>query len=639
MTERQTATDASAGSSPGVTPGARLEVEKLRVVIAENGADVIDDVSFTVRSGETLGLVGESGSGKSTVAVALLGYARRGLWIAGGQVRIDGQNVLALPSNAMRALRGTHVAYVPQDPSSALNPALKVGSQLRAVLRSHSGGAATDERVTELLEAVSLPAGRILDAYPHQLSGGQQQRVVLAMGFSLRPAVIVLDEPTSGVDVTTQRHILDTVRVLCSSYGVAAIFVSHDLAVTGELVDHVAVMYAGRIVELGRARDVFGDPSHPYTRGLLRAVPSAVESRAIVGLQGHPPRPGDRPSGCFFAPRCTFVQERCIAAQPPLVARGTRAHEVRCVRVAELTAYSTAHDDRPVDRTIGSDAATEVLLEVTDLSASYGRTPVLEGIALTVNAGECLAIVGESGSGKTTLAQCVVGLHNRFSGEVRLSGLPVPCRARDRSGEQLRAIQYVFQNPFSSLNPRRSVQQILEQPLERFSSLNRKERTARLIAALEDAALDGEFRHRYPPDLSGGERQRVAIARALVVGPALIVCDEITSALDVSVQAAVIETLRRLQSERHVALIFITHNLALMHQFADRILVMRSGRVVEAGAAKALLEHPQDNYTQRLLRDIPHDPGQRARAALRPISAGAPSHDTTVPAIVEEAGR
>jgi peptide/nickel transport system ATP-binding protein len=602
MTEATTPADrAAAGPAP------RLVVQGLRVAITVSRADVVEDVSFALRAGQTLGLVGESGSGKTTVALALMGYARRGLTISGGRVLVDGQDLLSMPRQRLRAMRGSRVAYVPQDPSSALNPGLTIGTQLGEVLSkrasSDRAGLSGQPRLAEVLGEVRLDRAGVLDAYPHELSGGQQQRVMLAMAFALRPAVIVLDEPTTGLDVTTQRHVLDTIRQMCASRGVAGIFVSHDLAVVSELVDDVAVMYAGRLVEVGPKQAVLGTSAHPYTRALLRAVPSPDRSRVLVGLGGSPPQPGARPSGCCFAPRCTFVQERCAAFPLPMVAVAGGSHAVRCVRASELPA--TAAQDGPVNAPAAPSASAAAMLSVSHLSASYGKLPVLDDVTLALNPGECLAIVGESGSGKTTLARCMIGLHHRWSGEVTLNARPLERSVRARPADAVRAIQYIFQNPYGSLNPRKRVHQILEQPLTRFFSLSADARLRRIIAALEDASLDCDFLSRTPGELSGGERQRVAIARALLVEPQIMVCDEITSALDVSVQAAIVEVLRRLQDERGLALVFITHNLALVRSIGQRVLVMRDGRVIEAGDTEALLEHPQCEYTQQLLTDIP----------------------------------
>jgi peptide/nickel transport system ATP-binding protein len=581
----------------------RLVVEDLRVVVKRSGDDVVDEVSFAIEAGEVLGLVGETGSGKTTVALALAGHARRGLSIAGGRVLLEGRDVLTLSASALRHVRGRQIAYVPQDPSSALDPARRVGVQLAEALRVH--GDRRDEvanRLGEVLAEVRLDSSReFLRCYPHQLSGGQQQRITLAMAFACRPALIVLDEPTTGLDVTTQRHVLETMRTLCRSYGVAAVYVSHDLAVVAELVSSVAVMYAGRLVELGDVQDVFFSPAHPYSRRLLRAVPSAGRAEVLQGIEGTPPRPGQRPPGCSFAPRCSLVLPACNEGPPPAVelADGRR---VRCLRAgeAELPA-SSAEALVPEDSSTGEACA----LRVEGLVAAYGSTEVLHGVDLLVPSRRCVALVGESGSGKTTLARCVVGLHSNCSGELHFGDERLPPGYRHRSEKAHRGIQFVFQNPYTSLDPRRTVGQIVERPLEHFGESSRSEREAKVVAALEDAALSAEFLNRYPDQLSGGERQRVAIARALVVEPDLLVCDEVTAALDVSVQAAIVELLRRLQAERGLAMLFITHNLALVRSIAQDVVVLANGVVVERGSVEQVLQRPSDAYTIQLLEDVP----------------------------------
>ena len=580
----------------------RLEVRDLDVRIGAAGPDVVSKIGFEVPAGEVLGLVGESGSGKTTVALALLGHARRGLRITSGEVLLDGTDLLQLDRGQLRAARGAKVAYVPQDPAAALNPAQRVGTQLRESLQVHPG--AVDDpgsRVLEVMREARLDATpEMLRRYPHQLSGGQQQRVSLAMAFCCRPSLIVLDEPTTGLDVSTQRHVLETVRSLCSSYGVAAVYVSHDLAVVGGLVSEVAVMYAGRIIEIGPTAKVFGEPLHPYTRGLLAAVPSPLRAEVLAGIEGQPPRPGRRGPGCSFAPRCSYATGECRAQPPPPVLIDGRT--VRCIRAAEIAAASP---QRAAVMPGPAPADPAAALSMRTVSAGYGRTPVLSGVDLEVLPESCVAVVGESGSGKTTLARCIVGLHSNWTGEITFDGARLAPSARDRSKDVLRRVQYIFQNPYTSLNPRKTVGQIVAQPLEQFFGLAFRERSKRAAAVLEDVGLGGDFAARYPDQLSGGERQRVAIARALVVEPDLLICDEVTSALDVSVQAVIVEELRRLQRERHLAMIFITHNLALVRCIAQSAVVLCDGAVVEAGPVEQILEHPKDPYTARLMADVP----------------------------------
>ena len=587
----------------------RLVVENLQVLRTPSrgreAVDVVDDISFRVQPGEVLGLVGESGSGKTTMALALLGHVRRGLVIGDGKVLVDGEDILRLPPGDLQRLRGRRIAYVPQDPSSALNPTLKVGTQLREVLASYPGGQqARDQRLAEMLTEVGLATvPGILESYPHQLSGGQQQRVGLAMAFACRPELIVLDEPTTGLDVTTQRRVLETIRELCQSYQVAAVYISHDLAVVAEIADYVAVLYAGRVAEVGLAREVFTAPAHPYTRGLLRAVPSMTDAHMLMGLSGQPPRPGNRPPGCFFQPRCEFAVPDCEAGQPPMLQVAPTGHRARCLRAAEVAGLTSAAG-APLARPASANAAAP-LLAVRDLSATYGHTTVLRDVNLTVPGRQCVAVVGMSGSGKTTLARCLVGLHPTWGGEVSFAGQPLVKGIRRRSDDQLRRIQYVSQNPYASLNPRRTVGQIVEQPLAHFERLSAGERYERVVAALTAAALRESFVDYYPDQLSGGERQRVAIARALILDPDLLVCDEVTSALDVSVQASVVELLRGLQAERGLSLIFITHNLPLVRSIADQVVVMNQGTICESGTVAQVLEAPKDPYTTQLIADVP----------------------------------
>jgi peptide/nickel transport system ATP-binding protein len=585
----------------------RLKVCELRVELEATGEPVVEDISFTLPAGHALGLVGESGSGKTTVGLATLGYARRGLRLAGGSVVLDGEHdLLAMPKPEVRALRGDRVAYVPQDPATALNPARRVGAQLRETLRVHGIREHGDDRLREILTETRLDPDRVLGAYPHQLSGGQQQRVALAMAFSLQPGVIVLDEPTTGLDVSTQRHILDTVRELCATHGVAALFVSHDLAVVSELVDEVAVMYAGRLVERAPRPALFGAPAHPYTRGLLRALPSPEQAHLLIGLPGQPPAPGRRDRGCTFAARCAWVEPRCGIAEPSLRARlEGDEHLVRCLRADDPAIAAAESLSVPAPPPGASRPDPRPLLAVSDLRAGYATVEVVHGVDLALDRGRCLAIVGESGSGKTTLARCIVGLHRNWTGDLALEGHPLVNRVGRRSAEDRRTIQFVFQNPYGSLNPRRSVGDIVDQALRQFFDLSSHDREDRVVAALRAVSLDPGLRDRHPAQLSGGERQRVAIARALAAEPRILVCDEITSALDVSVQATIIELLRGLQSTRGLSLLFITHNLALVRSLAQDVVVLRDGVVVESGAASTVLDSPGDDYTERLLLDVP----------------------------------
>ncbi len=583
--------------------GSGLVVRDLRIEVAGHGHDIVDEVSFAIAPGKVLGLVGESGSGKTTVGLAVLGHARKGVRIAAGTIEIDGRSVLDRTPKQLRALRGGLVSYVPQDPATALNPALRIGRQVLEVLEHHGFGTSSKDREARLHEAmaeVMLPSTReFLRRYPHQLSGGQQQRVGLAMAFACRPAVIVLDEPTTGLDVSTQAHVLATVRDLCRTHGVSALYVTHDLAVVANLADEVAVMYAGRIVERGPAAQLFADAAHPYARHLIAAAPDIGGDRPMVGLAGRAPSPGARPTGCAFALRCELVTDECRQAFPPVVTLGG-GREVRCIRPGVPLPVEVA----PPVSVRATQEGRDVALALRDVSASYTGHRVVHDVTLDVVAGECLALVGESGSGKTTLSRSVGGLHREWAGEIVFEGRPLARSARDRSVPQRLGIQYVFQNPYSSLNPRRPVGESVARPLV-VGGASSAEADRAVREMLERVSLTAGHADRYPDQLSGGERQRVAIARALVSRPTVLVCDEVTSALDVLVQAAIVELLGDLRREMGLAMLFVTHNLPLVRSIAQHVAVMADGRIVEAGPTEDVLVRPQQEYTRRLIADTP----------------------------------
>ncbi|GAA1934399.1 ABC transporter ATP-binding protein [Nocardioides marmoribigeumensis] len=580
-----------------------LTVESLSVVITRTGDHIVEEVDLTVRPGEVLGLVGESGCGKTTVSMAMLGHTRVGARIDHGRIAVGGRDLTTMSARELQGVRGRTVAYIPQDPPTALNPALRIHRQLEEVLEVHAPDLSAEERrarvVATLAEVALSGDDEFLQRYPHQLSGGQQQRVVLAMAFVARPQVLVCDEPTTGLDVTTQARVLETVRELCRSHQVAAIYVSHDLAVVSGIADRVAVMYAGQVVEIGPREDLFHRPRHPYTRRLMRAIPRFEGEQAPQGIPGHAPRPGERVLGCAFAPRCPLATSACTEQVPPLQTIGPD-HAVRCIHHDRAMALSATG----VDRVTGAVPGDE-LLRVGALTASHGRVQVLHGIDLDVRAGECLALVGESGSGKTTTVRCIAGLHQQYDGLVTLGGEELAHTPRRRTVEQRRRLQYVFQNPYASLNPRYSIRDAIAVPLKLFHGLGGAAAAARTTELLDQVALPGTAARRYPDELSGGERQRVAIARALAADPSVLLCDEITSALDVSVQATIMELLARLREEMGLSLVFVTHNLALIRSIADRVAVMQHGRIVEAGPVAEVLDSPRDEYTRRLLAHTP----------------------------------
>jgi peptide/nickel transport system ATP-binding protein len=594
-----------AGQAAGPAVSA-VAVQDLQVAIESTGTPVISEVSFEIARGEIFGVVGESGSGKTTVGLAMLGHARRGLRIAGGTVQLGDRDILTLDDEELRRLRGSLVSYVPQDPASSLNPALRIGTQLREVVEAHGNrsGSALSERVAEMMREVALPDDpAFLKRYPHELSGGQQQRVGLAMAFANRPSLIVLDEPTTGLDVTTQAHVLSTVRELATLHDVAALYVSHDLAVVATLAERVAVMYAGRVVEIGGAEELFTSAGHPYTRRLVGAIPRLTGGRSLVGIPGHAVSPGRRPPGCSFAPRCTLRIDQCEAAMPPLLPVGP-GHAVRCIRAELVLAEAQSRVGDPIDMP-EADEAEQPALRLADVVASYGQTEILHSVSLSLAHHECLALVGESGSGKTTIARAIAGLHRNWTGTIELSGTRLPPAARQRGSEARRQIQYIFQNPYGSLNPRHTIGQIVGQPLRVFGTASGREADRRIADMLERVSLTAAYARRYPDQLSGGERQRVAIARALVCDPTVLICDEVTSALDVSVQAAIVELLGSLQRDLGLSMLFITHNLPLVRSIAQRVAVLSQGNIAELGETAQVLTDPQAPYTRQLLADTP----------------------------------
>ncbi len=601
-----------------------VAVQDLQVVIEATGTPVISEVSFGIARGEIFGVVGESGSGKTTVGLAMLGHARRGLRIAGGSVLLGDHDILALGEEQLRRLRGSLVSYVPQDPASSLNPALRIGTQLREVIEAHGNqpDRAVSERVAEMMREVALPDDHtFLRRYPHEISGGQQQRVGLAMAFANRPRLIVLDEPTTGLDVTTQAHVLSTVRELATLHDVAALYVSHDLAVVATLAEQVAVMYAGRVVEIGSADELFRSAGHPYTRRLVGAIPRLTGGRSLVGIPGHAVSPGRRPSGCSFAPRCTLRIDQCEAAMPPLLPVGP-GHAVRCIRADLVISGERSPVGDPIEMP-AADEAEQPALRLKNVVASYGRNEVVHSVSLSLAAHECLALVGESGSGKTTIARAVAGLHRSWTGTIALSGTELPHAARQRSGAARRRIQYIFQNPYGSLNPRATIGQIIEQPLKVFGTASGREADRRVAEMLERVSLTSAYARRFPDQLSGGERQRVAIARALVCEPTVLICDEVTSALDVSVQAAIVELLGNLQRDLGLSMLFITHNLPLVRSVAQRVVVLSQGSIVEQGDVTQVLTNPGQAYTRQLLSDTPSLETAASDAGLGEPPAGA----------------
>lgn len=611
-------------AGPPAPARAAVAVDDLQIS-TNAGTPVVRGVSFEIVPGEVLGVVGESGSGKTTVGLSLLGHARRGLRISGGSIMLGDQSILDMDDDQLRSLRGSLVSYVPQDPASSLNPALRVGLQLREALQAHGSGDSGENaaRIAEMMREVALPDDpEFLRRYPHQLSGGQQQRIGLAMAFANRPRLIVLDEPTTGLDVTTQATVLATVRELAAAHGVAALYVTHDLAVVAALARRVAVMYAGRVVELGPAEKLFESAAHPYTRRLISAIPRLTGGRRLIGIPGHAPSPSKLPSGCAFAPRCAMRIDACDEWLPELTLVEPE-HAARCIRADEVLRLPQTKPGDPADITVGDNA----VLTLDNVVAYYGEAEVLHSINLRLDANECLAVVGESGSGKTTTARSIAGLHRNWTGQIRLGDRSLETSARARDLDTRRQIQYIFQNPYGSLNPRRTVGDCVAQPLSIFKIASGKQAQTMVGEMLEQVALSASYASRYPDQLSGGERQRVAIARALISNPSVLICDEVTSALDVSVQAAIVDLLGKLQRELGLSMVFVTHNLPLVRSIAQKVAVLADGDIVEYGQTAEILANPQQPYTQQLIANTPSLEVAEAEAA----ATEAATHDTGPP--------
>jgi peptide/nickel transport system ATP-binding protein len=602
---------------------------------------VLNKVSFTIGRSEAFGLVGESGCGKSTVALQLLGYRHPASRVDAGQVLFNSQDLLSLKRGELDRLRGDRISFVPQNPTTALNPGIRVGLQVVEMLLAHSKAfdhAAALERSIELFALVGLPQPAILvRRYPHQLSGGQQQRVCIAMALACDPDLVVLDEPTTGLDVTTQKQIIELLIDLRARIGMSMLYVTHDLGVLSQIADRVGVMYAGYMVEIAPTTALFSQPRHPYTRGLIASIPrlddlDGAPSQPLRGLL----RRDELPPGCPFQPRCDFAEPTC-AERPQTLDPVAPGHEVACQRWRALAAPAVTTADGPApSRLVNADAP---LLSLEDVTLAYGSTGhwfgrrpqsgafvAVQNLSLSIARGETFALVGESGSGKSTVARAISGLLAPASGRILFQGEPLPSLVRQRSADQRRLIQYIFQNPDASLNPRSRVGKTLARPLELFLELNATIIRGRIREALSDTGLDAGYAARFPDQLSGGERQRVAIARALIVRPDLLLCDEVLSALDVSVQARVLGLLRRLRERHQVTMLFIAHDLAVVRQLADRVAVMYQGQLMEIGETAAIFAAPFHPYTHSLIMAVPSfarvREGRRERRAL-PQSAPA----------------
>ena len=597
----------------GITLTARL---------GEVTVDVLRDISFTLERGETLGLVGESGAGKSMIGRLCSQLLPPGFAVSTGTLHFEGEDLVELGEHRLRTLLGKRIAFVPQEPMTALNPVLSVASQFDEHLRRLGvGGRATRRRhAIEMLSAVHLPEpGKLLAKYPHELSGGMCQRVLIAMAFAGDPALVIADEPTTALDVITQARIMALIKEMQALHRTAVVLITHDLRLAAHVCDTVLVMYAGDIVEKGDAKTLLLEPKHPYTRSLQRANPNLTgPRRRLPTLPDHMPglvEFGQLP-GCRFAPRCPVRAEACEQAVPTLLAL-TPGHHVRCVEACasgEGEAVSEAAPPAPA----ASHRETETLVALEHISRRFttratwlGAPHVVDAVRdvdLIVRPGEFVGIVGESGSGKTTVARMIAGLDHPTDGRLLVRGRESSARDEASRRERLETLQMVFQDPQSALNPRRTVLTLLTQAMEADRSRHRiSERGARAAHLLREIGMAAESARRYPSQLSGGQRQRVNIGRALCVAPKLLVADEIVSGLDVSVQAQILNLLLRLREELSISLLLISHDLSVVRYVCSRVLVMQAGRIVESGSTDEVFEAPKHPYTRALLAAVPPD--------------------------------
>jgi peptide/nickel transport system ATP-binding protein len=622
-----------------------LTVEHVEVAYRVRRRDqlVLRDVSFHVAKGESYGLVGESGCGKSTMALAIVRYLARNGFVRSGAISIDGRDVLALGKEDLRQLRASTVSMVYQEPGRALNPSINVGRQVAEVYEiAGVGRKQALERAEQMLAKVQIsdPAS-VMGRYPHQLSGGMLQRAVIAMALASEPSLLILDEPTTALDATVEAEVLELIKGLRREFDTSLLFISHNLAVIAKMCDRVGVLYAGELVEEGAALEVFEDPRHPYTVGLLRCIPRRDAKRGrhrLDTIAGFLPSPGAEVAGCIFADRCGLVQERCRTEPPPLYeiggGRSSRCHFHE--RAQSLPRTVEADDGAPIDGTNGpppSDRA-EAVIRARNVSKTFHQSGHdirgLAGVDVDILAGETLGLVGESGSGKTTLARVLMGLTAADAGgSVELDGAPLSALVRSRTIVQEKALQIVFQNPDSALNRRHSVRRLISRSLSKLGGYAGEKLNDRLLALIKSVKLSERYLPMRPSQLSGGLKQRVAIARAFAGDPRVVVCDEPTSALDVSVQAAILNLLTDLQRDEHVAYLFISHDLGVVHYLADRIAVLYLGRVMEIGPAGDVFAGPQHPYTEALLSAVPRlDELGRQRITLEgeiPSAADPPS--------------
>lgn len=606
--------------------GPILEIDKLSISFFTRLREIpaVMDFSATVQPGEAVGLVGESGCGKSTVALGVMQDLGKNGRIVGGSIKFKGRDLSAMSEEELRGIRGSEIAMIYQEPMASLNPAMKIGKQLMEVPMIHQGASEKEayERALQVVTDVKLPdPKRILNSFPHQLSGGQQQRIVIAMALMSEPALLILDEPTTALDVTVEAAIIELVKDLGRKYGTSMLFISHNLGLVLETCDRICVMYSGEAVERGSIEDVFDEMQHPYTQALFRSIPlpgADKNSRPLVAIPGNFPLPHERPKGCNFGPRCDYFEEgRCdqgdIMMEP---VPGNDRHHTRCLKFKEIDWNAPMQ----LAETKEKGEIGDVVLKMDNLKKYYevaanamfggGSKKVVkanETLSFEARESETLAIVGESGCGKSTFAKVLMGLETATEGQILLDGRnieQIPIEKRDT--KTISDVQMVFQNPFDTLNPSMTVGRQIIRALEIFGIGNSEsERKARMLELLDLVKLPRAFAERMPRQLSGGQKQRVGIARAFAGGARIVVADEPVSALDVSVQAAVTDLLMEIQRNEKTTLLFISHDLSIVRYLSDRVMVMYLGHVVELGTTDQVFSPPYHPYTEALLSAVP----------------------------------
>jgi peptide/nickel transport system ATP-binding protein len=612
-------------SATTLTNTAALAIEDLQVAYSVRGVprEVLRGVSFSIAPGEAYGLVGESGCGKSTTAYAALRYLPSNGRITGGRVLVGGDDVTAMSTSQLQRFRSAEASMVYQDPAQAMNPSIRVGKQLMEsfTLLGQSKPEANASAIEALRRVRIASPESVVQRFPFQLSGGMQQRVVIAMALACNPKLLVLDEPTTGLDATVEAEVLDLVRVLREESDAAVLLIAHNLGIIRSLCDRVGVMYAGKIVEEGPSRQIFDDPQHPYTVGLLRSLPRhgiRKTERALATIPGLLPVIGTDLPTCVFVDRCPLADETCRTIEPPVTAVGGFGNRfTRCHHPDRIVEMVEAAPDIPIGMLTASADNAEVL-ELSHVSKTFHQRrqaiPALVDVDLRLVEGETLGIVGESGSGKSTLAKTALGIESADAGgTVEVGGRKVSAAASGRSAEEKRSMQMVFQNPDSALNRSWSVRRILMRSVGKLTGIKGTEANTRVETLAAQLRLTPRHLDLKPRQLSGGLKQRVAIARAFAGDPRIVVCDEPTSALDVSVQAAILNLLADLQSEKKTSYVFITHDMGVVRYLADRIAVMYLGRIQEIGPTDDVFKGPHHPYTEALLSAVPSVDGEPSK--------------------------